>query len=69
MKIKIGTVHKDSTAFGNKYYIQIEDTSTNNNSDLENLLYEKVTVVLGNAQVLKESSELYLSAAVDEIPF
>lgn len=48
MKIKIGTVKEDVTAYGNRYYVQIEDQLGNNNSDLSDLVGEKVTVVVGD---------------------
>lgn len=46
-KIKLGTLKKDITAYGNKYWIQIEDTRTSDNSDLENFVDKKITVLIG----------------------
>lgn len=48
MKIKIGKVQKDLTAFGNKYWIQIEDNSVNDNSDVESLVGKSVSIVIGD---------------------
>lgn len=48
MKIKNGTIKKDVTAYGNKYWIQIEDTETDFNDDLEVLVNQKITVVIGS---------------------
>ncbi len=54
MKIKIGTVEKDFTSYGNKYFIQIEDSSTNDNEDLGYLIGKKVTVVIGDVKAIDE---------------
>lgn len=53
MKIKYGTVRKDVTAFGNKYWIQIQDSIYDDNSDMEALIGEDVAVVI---DVLKNTS-------------
>lgn len=57
MKIKIGTIKKDPTAYGNKYYIQIEDNAICSNSDLEDILNEQVTVVIGRVSVINNLLE------------
>ena len=54
MKIKIGTVHKDVTAFGNKYWIQIEDSKSNDNSDLHELVGKSVAVIIDNAKAIDD---------------
>lgn len=48
MKIKLGTVLRDRTAYGNQFYIQIEDNKVNSNGDLSDLEGKKVTVVIGD---------------------
>lgn len=47
MKIKVGTIKKDITAFGNKYWIQIEDSEIDDNHDIEQLVDQVVTIVIG----------------------
>lgn len=47
MKIKIGTLHEDKTCYGNRFYIQIEDSKDNDNRDLKELDGKKVSVVIG----------------------
>lgn len=54
MKIKMGTVKKDSTAYGNSYWIQIEDSRTNDNRDLEKLVSKPVAVVIGDVQCIQD---------------
>lgn len=49
MKIKIGTVQKDVTCFGNKFWIQIEDSKINDNHDLNSLVGKEVIVVFSDA--------------------
>lgn len=46
MKIKFGTMREDVTVFGNRFYIQIEDSETNDNKDLREFLDKAVVVVL-----------------------
>lgn len=53
MEIKIGTLKKDVTAFGNKYWIQVEDQKTDN-SDLENLVGKKISVVIGDITAIDD---------------
>lgn len=53
MEIKIGTLKKDVTAFGNKYWIQVEDQKTDN-SDLENLVDKKISVVIGDITAIDD---------------
>jgi hypothetical protein len=50
VRIKTGTVQEDRTAYGNRFYIQIEDTQTNDNSDLRDLVGKEITVVIGETQ-------------------
>lgn len=52
MKIKIGTVHKDITAYGNKYWIQIEDNKSCSNDDLQALVDKQVSVVIGEINAI-----------------
>lgn len=52
MKIKIGTVKKDPTAYGNKYSIVIEDTSTCDNKDLDSLVGKQVAVVIDTVDAI-----------------
>ena len=52
MKIKKGTVHEDKTAYGNRFYIQIEDSITEDNIiedniDLRELVGKTVTILVG----------------------
>lgn len=64
MKIKLGKIHKDPTAYGNKYYIKIEDTRLCDNEDLEKLVNKQVTVIIGDPKaldnVIAEHTEEYL---------
>jgi len=53
VEIKIGTLKKDVTAFGNKYWIQVEDQKTDN-SDLENLVDKKISVVIGDITAIDD---------------
>lgn len=54
MKIKIGTVHEDRTCYGNRFYIEIEDTTTNDNSNLRGLVGKKVAVVIDSATAIDD---------------
>ena len=54
MKIKIGKIKKDATAYGNKYWIQIEDSSLTDNSDLEELVDKTVAVVIGRMKAIDD---------------
>lgn len=47
MKIKIGTVKEDVTAYGNRFYIQIEDSKTCDNSDLRDMVGKEFAVIIG----------------------
>lgn len=58
MEIKKGTMKKDTTCYGNKYWIQIDDTVADDNSDLESLVDVKITVIIGKAEPrAKEASD------------
>lgn len=48
MKIKVGKLHRDTTCFGNQFWIQITDHSGTDNMDLCSLVDEPVTVIIGN---------------------
>jgi hypothetical protein len=52
MKIKLGTVKKDVTSFGNKYWIQIQDNKICDNCDLELLENMNVTVIIGEVSAI-----------------
>lgn len=52
MRIKIGTVREDITAFGNRFYIQVEDTKTSSNLDLKELVDKEVLVIIGPTKAL-----------------
>lgn len=54
MKIKMGTVKKDVTAYGNKFWIQVEDNSNTSNSDLEHLVDKEVTVIIGSVSAIDD---------------
>lgn len=58
MKIKVGTIKKDVTAYGNKYWIQIEDTYASDNKDLESAVDQTVSVVIGDLSAVDDVSEL-----------
>lgn len=49
MKIKLGTVREDVTCYGNRFWIQIEDSSTEDNRGLKSLVDKPVTVVIGES--------------------
>lgn len=51
MKIKTGTVYRDGTCYGNKYYIQIEDSAIEDNEDLIDWVGKEVTIVIGAPEV------------------
>ncbi len=59
MKIKVGTVREDVTCFGNRFWIQIEDNSLEDNTDLRNWVGKEVTVVIGSpsAQPLQKEPD------------
>ena len=50
MKIKNGTLKKDVTAYGEKYWIQIHDTNQDDNSDLQDMLNKKIIVVFDDKE-------------------
>lgn len=52
--IKIGTVEKDGTAYGNKYYIQIEDTVGNDNRNLEKFVNKRVAVIIDDIKSIDD---------------
>lgn len=62
MKIKLGTIKKDVTAFGNKYWIQIEDTAESDNSDLEFQVGCLATVIIGFNELEKEEDSILKGA-------
>ncbi|CAB4153076.1 hypothetical protein UFOVP610_43 [uncultured Caudovirales phage] len=63
MRIKLGTLKKDVTAYGNKYWIQIEDTKGCDNSDLEGFLDKKITVVIDSQKAI----DYLISDFVEEV--
>lgn len=52
MKIKLGTLKKDETAYGNKYWIQIEDNKSCDNSDLEDFVNKQITVIIDSQNAI-----------------
>lgn len=58
MKIKAGRIEKDVTAYGSKYSIQIYDSYSNDNSDLENLVGNMVSVVIGDISAMDEVANI-----------
>lgn len=59
MKVKIGTVKEDVTAFGNRFWIQIEDSSKNDNSDLKELVGKRVPVSVGTIEITVDVTDSY----------
>ena len=48
MRIKFGKLHRDTTCFGNQYWIQVND-DTCENVDLKNLIDQPITIIIGDA--------------------
>ena len=40
------TVRKDLTAYGNKYYLQLEDTEINDNAEVDELVGKTMKVII-----------------------
>lgn len=48
MKIKTGKIHRDTTSFGNQFWIQITDLPGMDNRDLLDLVDAPVTLIIGD---------------------
>jgi hypothetical protein len=53
-QIKIGTVKKDATSYGNKYWIQIEDTNVCDNQSLDSLVDKPFTIIIADLTAIDD---------------
>lgn len=62
MKIKLGTVKEDRTVYGNRFYIQIEDTQGTMHTDLRPIVDQRVCVIILPASELDMAISTYGSS-------